>query len=83
MNDNNDGKQQKGEGKRLKMCPLLKEYCIEGRCALFTEMTRNAGGLQQKFGLCSFNAMVMMLSEMNMKAQPPQQKMQIPNLIRG
>ena len=79
MNDNG----HKGEEKRLKKCPLLNEYCIEGRCALFTDMMRSVGGLQQKFGLCSFNAMVMMLSEMNMKAQPPQQKMQIPNLFRG
>ena len=79
MNDNG----HEGQEKRLKKCPFIKEYCIEGRCALYAEMTRNVGGLQQKFGLCSFNAMVTILSEMNMKTQPPPQKMRIPDLLRG
>jgi len=71
------------EEERVKKCPLLNVYCIKERCALWTVMTRVQGGLQQQFGLCSFNAMVGMLSEMNMKTQPPQQKIQIPNLLRG
>jgi len=78
-NDNGD----KAEGQRKKKCPFLNEYCIEGRCGLWTEMARVQGGLQQKFGMCSYPAIVMLLSEINTKTQPPQQKINIPNLIRG
>ena len=62
---------------KVKKCPWGLE-CEE--CRLWTEMMRNQGGLQQKFGLCSLNAMVMILSEMNQKTQ---QTVQIPNLFRG
>jgi len=64
----------------VKQCPLIHADCIKEQCALWTEMMRNQGGLQQKFGLCSLNAMVMILSEMNLKTQ---QKIEIPNLFRG
>lgn len=70
------------EEERVKECPFLMGYCIKERCALFTGM-RQVGGLQGKFGMCSFNAMIMMLSEMNMKTPSPQQKIQIPQLLRG
>lgn len=75
--------EHKDTEERLKKCPLLNEYCIKERCALWADMTRQAGGLQQKFGMCSFNAVVMILSEINAKTQPPQQKINIPNLVRG
>ena len=78
MNDNGHKEEEK-----VKYCPLIDKWCIKERCALYSEMMRSTGGLQQKFGLCSFNATVMLLSEMNMKAQLPQQKIQIPNLLRG
>ena len=70
----------------IKWCPLLKEWCskdVRERCAFNTEMARNTGGLQQKFGMCSFNAVVMILSEINIKTVPPQQEIQLPGLYRG
>ncbi|KKL19781.1 hypothetical protein LCGC14_2462040 [marine sediment metagenome] len=71
------------EGEKVKHCPMINEYCIMDRCALYTEMMRQTGGLQQKFGMCSFSAVVMILSEMNMKAQTQQEQVSIPNLYRG
>lgn len=75
----------KGDGNRekVKHCPLINEYCIKEKCALWCEVARHAGGLHQRFGLCAFNAMVTMLSEISIKAQPQQQKVQLPNLYRG
>ncbi len=81
VNGSNDGMEVK-----VKICPFSGTYCIKERCSLHMEMTRNTGGLQQKFTLCAVNAMVMMLSEINAKTQPPQQKMPkitLPNLVRG
>lgn len=67
--------------KEDKKCPFGLEC---DKCRLFNEMTNGAGAGQRKFGLCSFNATVMILSEMNMKTQLPQQKIQIPpNILRG
>ena len=68
---------------RVKKCPFLNEDCIQDNCALWAEMTRQAGGLQQKFGMCSFSGVMMLLSEINQKTQVQQQKVNIPNLIRG
>ena len=70
---------------KTKMCPFLNSYCIKERCSLHSEMVRNVAGMAQKFTLCSFNAMVMMLSEINAKTQQgqPVQKIQVPKLFRG
>ena len=71
------------EEEKVKHCPLINKYCIKDRCALYTEMGRNAGGIQQKFGMCAFSAVVIILSEINQKTPSPQQKLNIPNLYRG
>ena len=78
MNDNGEKEKQK-----VKMCPFSGAYCISERCALYVEMRKMTGGLLQAFGMCSFNALVQMTSEMNSKTQPPQQKVQVPRLLRG
>ena len=71
--------------KKDKHCPFLNKLCIEEKCALYSELRRNAEGLQQKFGACAFNAVVLILSEINLKTQSPQpQKVQLPQgLFRG
>jgi hypothetical protein len=81
MTDNDNGHED--EKQEVRHCPFLKECCIEKKCALYIEMKRIVGGLHQTFGMCSFVATVQMMSEMNMKAQQPQQKIQIPNLMRS
>ena len=77
-NGSNDGVEE-----RTKKCPLLGEWCIGEACALHTELTQNMGGLHRKMGLCSFNATIMMLSEMNQKLQTPPPRIQLPPGIRG
>ena len=79
---NNDGQKQEGETK-VRWCPILKEYCIGERCAMSVELTRIVGGLQKKFRVCVYSAMVIMLTEINQKTQPPMQKIQIPHLLKG
>ena len=80
MNDNGG----KEEQEKVRHCPFMDKYCIGKRCALYVEMRKMTGGLLQAFGMCSFNALVQMTSEMNSKTQPPQQqKVQIPRLLRG
>ncbi len=71
------------EGDLVKDCPFLKGECTKGGCALYAEMQRNQGGVQEKFGLCSLNAMVMIMSELNAKLSAPQQQIQVPNLFKG
>ncbi len=73
------------EEEKVKTCPFLNKYCITDRCTLYTEMMRNTGGSQEKFGMCSFNATLMILSEINMKTQPPHHQIQVPDpgLFRG
>ena len=71
------------EEQKVKHCPLINEYCIKERCALYIVMRRMHAGLLQAFGMCAFNALVQMMSEMNAKTQPPQQKIQIPKILRG
>ena len=66
-----------------KRCPFLNGDCIGTECALYIEMKRVSLGLKQTFGMCGFTAMVQILSEMNLKAQSPQQKIEIPKLMRG
>lgn len=80
MVDGNGGKEEV----RKKKCPFLNDWCIGEACALHSELTKNVGGgIQRKIGLCAFNAMVIMLSEINQKTQPPQQKIQLSGLIKG
>ena len=68
----------KPEEERTKKCPLLGEWCIKDECALYAEMVRNVAGLQRKGGTCAINAMVVILSEINIKAHPPQQQVKLP-----
>lgn len=79
----NDAKESQLE--RVKMCPFINGWCIKEGCALYQEMNRVVGGMRQTFGLCAFNAEVLILSEVNIKLQQgqPQPKIQIPNLLRG
>lgn len=78
MVENNGDKEAK-----TKVCPFLNEYCITDRCALHTEITRNIGGLMQKSTLCGFNAIGLLLSEINAKTQPPQPRISMPHILRG
>ena len=78
MTENNNGKEEQKAN-----CPFINSSCTGKGCALYIEMKRVTAGLQQTFGMCSIPAMVQILSEMNMKAQQPQQKIQIPNLMRS
>lgn len=78
-----EGNGDKGEVK-VRQCPFMGEYCIKERCALYIEMKKVSGGLVQSFGMCSFNAMVQMMSEVNNKTQVlQQQKIQVPGILRG
>jgi|GEM_PF-6357307 len=66
---------------RVKMCPFLNQYCIEGRCALYSEVRKTVNGRVLKMDTCAFNTMMMMLSEINQKTegkQPP--KIHLPGL---
>ena len=72
------------EHKELKRCPFLNEECMGGECALYRGMTRTVGGLQQQFGECSFNAIVILLSEINKKTEAKQgPTILLPGDIRG
>lgn len=68
---------------RRKKCPFLGEYCIKGACALNIELAKNMGGVVQKLDTCAFEALVIMMSEMNVKATVSQQKIAVPRLFRG
>ena len=59
-----------------KKCPWGLEC---DKCRLSIEMMNQVNG--QKFNMCSLVAMATMLSEINAKTQ--QQKITIPNLLRG
>lgn len=72
-----------GEGKLRKKCPLLNDWCIGDACALSCELFRTVGGVRQGVSACSFNALVTMISEINAKTPLPQQKIQIPHILRG
>jgi len=78
-----NGNGQKEDEEKRKYCPLIKEFCIVERCAFYSEFIRDTGGLKQKFSMCSIMAIVMILSELNTKTQPPLQKIQLPNLVKG
>ena len=61
--DNGDKKE------KFTHCPFLDQECIKEKCAIFAELLRDVGGVQTKTGSCSLRATVMMLSELNIKAQ--------------
>ena len=66
---------------KVKWCPFLNEYCIGDRCAIHMEVTKSvAPGMAQKAGLCGFNALGMILSEINVKTVPPQPRVNPINL---
>ena len=72
----------KGNEERKQKCPFLGEWCIGDACALHAYLFRNTTTGTQKVGVCGFEAMLTMLSEMNQreaqgkKAQVP--KIQLP-----
>ena len=67
-----------------KLCPFLNKECIGEKCNLYSELIQNMAGFQKKFGLCAFNSVVLILSEMNQKATVnQQQKIQIPNIFKS
>ena len=71
------------EEAKVKWCPFLNEYCIGERCAIQTEVIKSFNGLQHKAILCGFNALGMILSEINAKTVPPQaQKISLPSGLR-
>lgn len=78
-----DGNGHDGDKQKVKHCPFLNEWCIRERCALYSTLSRNANGLQQKIEVCGFNAVVLILSEINQKTQIQQQEIQLPELYRG
>ena len=78
-----NGHKDEAESK-VKFCPFLDKYCIAERCAVHTEVVKAFGGVQQKMGLCGFNALGMILSEINAKTAPPQpQRINLPRIIKG
>ena len=78
-----NGNGQNEEKQKVKHCPLINEWCIEKRCALYSEMKRDmGGGLRQTFGMCAFNAVVLILSEISVKTQPQQPKIQLPDILK-
>ncbi len=63
-----------------KQCPFLNAPCIKEKCAIYSELVQNRGGMAQKLGTCGVNAVVLILSEINQKTLIPQQKFQLPAL---
>ena len=58
-----------------KWCPFLKEWCTKeviDRCAIAIGIGRSVGGTRQETLMCSFPALVIILSEINQKTQVPQ-----------
>jgi len=66
---------------RKKHCPFLNDWCIKDRCALYQVMSKN----QKQFGLCAYNSMVLLLSEINAKTVAPVAKpdLILPSIGRG
>ncbi len=80
MAENNGHKDEKIP----KKCPFFHTPCIGNECSLHVELMQSNSGFQKKFGMCSFPAMIMILSEMNMKTSlNPLQKIQIPNILKS
>lgn len=76
---NGDGQDKVEE---VKHCPFRDTHCIRRKCAIYSELIRTRTGQQEKFWDCAFNAIVLILSEINAKTQfPQQQKIQIPKVL--
>jgi len=76
MEENKNGQKEN----QPKLCPFINESCIGEKCELFTQMRL---GVKQ-IGMCSFNAMTIIFSEINQKIVSPQQTFQMPKgLYRG
>ncbi len=74
------------EPEEVKVCPFLNmQPCIKEKCALWTEVSRKALGAVAVMGICGFNALHMILSEINAKTVPPPPKaIQLdPRLLKG
>jgi len=68
---------------KRKKCPFLGECCLEEDCAIRARVYPTAGGVMQQTTMCPVEALLTILSELNMKIPAPQQ-MLLPNrLFRG
>lgn len=73
----------------LKMCPFWQKWCdkdLQGSCALHVEINKQVGGVVQKLSMCGFNALGLILSEINQKTpapMPSQMPIRLPNIHRG
>ncbi len=67
---------EKTEGKILKRCPFLGQWCKVEECAIAVEVSRVILGVPKVAQICPFQAMVIMLGEINQKTAMPQQKIQ-------
>ena len=75
------------EEKVLKKCPFFQKWCdkeLQDSCALHVVINKPMGGVMQQISMCGFNALGMLLSEINAKTfPPPQPQIRIPNIHRG
>ena len=84
-----DGNGHQDDKPKLKLCPFWQKWCdheLQETCALHVEINKPMGGIMQRLSLCGFNALGLLLSEINQKTQaPPPQKinLNIPNIHRG
>uniref|UniRef100_A0A6H1ZT71 Uncharacterized protein n=1 Tax=viral metagenome TaxID=1070528 RepID=A0A6H1ZT71_9ZZZZ len=77
------GENKKGEEPKVKWCPMLGKYCIGEKCAIHIEMKNVSQGMIQVIGMCSINALVKMISDINMKTQGSKTGIEIPKIYRG
>ena len=81
----NNGKDKEGQVK--KRCPFMGEWCVGEACAIHSYLMRNTPGGVQKIPVCGFEAMVIMLSEINQKtersSQPDKPHIVLPFMGRG
>lgn len=68
------------EGRQLKKCPFLKEWCIGEDCAIHVYITVPTREGPKRRLCCGFEASMIMLSELNQKTPMPQRPNE-PNLI--
>ena len=64
-------------GDNAKECPIIRKECIGDKCELRAILNTGQGTMQ----VCAFNALVLILSDMNMKAN--QRTIQLPKGYRG
>ena len=60
--------------KEPKICPILNSPCIKDKCEFNREFKQSNGVTMQVFSMCAFNAISLILSEINQKTIAPQQK---------